>query len=655
MATERVEFFDQTDLFCGLGLEKVETMSIPKYETININDAIEFFQIHKYFEAKIYLKKWNCESIELYSKKEKELFGLACRYFSNLCDNNIVVEFNNVEECYYSAFWDLFIVVGLHNTISENAFEKLINNDHVFIYDILERKKLVKKYGQSLRRFLLKNEHCTEVLVCYYEQDPTEHNHNRIYLPSELTGKDVVDCLNSFLDMDYANANIVSAIFFMRKTDRFPISDELRLKAKRRYAKEIDRLAAKKNSIESKISVSILDNQDKESVICLDGLNATISYDKKWLLETLDYPSVLNNFIYIFEFADYQQMRCNLVSLESKCGTIEKAFRPKSPRFYPDYTSFQHRDAVSLLQMQIYCDFLNENEISLEKVIHWFFTEYLADEFGCTKMRVSLPSAQTSFLEKCIIICSAMEAVVKQFALYAEKKTIDFELISLSSGSPKYREIPSLVDKKYIYGIGNIFRSLSFLLFSDQSPLAHNKRLRETKKIDASCFFDLLISEQVNRDDYIQFYQSNFDYLQKHELITISNEGVITIGNKAKLLILKDLYYHEAISRWHWPNDLQPIFQEWIEQGILCEKSSLLTKPESNYFNFILNNSEYCNGYALRNRYSHGTEQIVSDENEHQKNYYMLLRLMVILTIKINDDFCLYKAQQTSITESNPS
>ena len=80
---------------------------------------------------------------------------------------------------------------------------------------------------------------------------------------------------------------------------------------------------------------------------------------------------------------------------------------------------------------------------------------------------------------------------------------------------------------------------------------------------------------------------------------------------------------------------------------IRCKKnyihfdSFFLSENESNYFNYVLNKKAFSNGYDLRNKYLHGTQpKRGTDENLHLSNYYILLTLLIIITIKINDELC---------------
>ena len=64
--------------------------------------------------------------------------------------------------------------------------------------------------------------------------------------------------------------------------------------------------------------------------------------------------------------------------------------------------------------------------------------------------------------------------------------------------------------------------------------------------------------------------------------------------------------------------------------------STLLSEPEQDYFNYIFNNSEFDNSIGLRNKYTHGNQSI--DEDQNKKDYYTILRLLILIVMKINDE-----------------
>lgn len=52
-----------------------------------------------------------------------------------------------------------------------------------------------------------------------------------------------------------------------------------------------------------------------------------------------------------------------------------------------------------------------------------------------------------------------------------------------------------------------------------------------------------------------------------------------------------------------------------------------------------MNKSKCTNGYDIRNKYLHGTN--VNDEKQYESDYYLILKNIIIIVLKINDDLCL--------------
>ena len=54
--------------------------------------------------------------------------------------------------------------------------------------------------------------------------------------------------------------------------------------------------------------------------------------------------------------------------------------------------------------------------------------------------------------------------------------------------------------------------------------------------------------------------------------------------------------------------------------------------------NFMLNKAEFSNGLDLRNRYIHDTCSL--NEEMQQHDYLEILKIMALIIIKINEEFC---------------
>ena len=75
------------------------------------------------------------------------------------------------------------------------------------------------------------------------------------------------------------------------------------------------------------------------------------------------------------------------------------------------------------------------------------------------------------------------------------------------------------------------------------------------------------------------------------------------------------------------------------ENNYIKYGEELLSIPEQNYFNYIFNNSKYDNSKDLRNKFAHGNQSL--DEKELEQDYYIMLRMMILVILKINEELCL--------------
>lgn len=77
------------------------------------------------------------------------------------------------------------------------------------------------------------------------------------------------------------------------------------------------------------------------------------------------------------------------------------------------------------------------------------------------------------------------------------------------------------------------------------------------------------------------------DYFIKYDILSLNQSTQQITFNAIKLAILKDLYYNEYISYWYLSTKEKHIIDEFINKGFLCSKSTLLSKPESDYLTSI--------------------------------------------------------------------
>ncbi|MGZ3863815.1 MAG: hypothetical protein ACXVPN_01730 [Bacteroidia bacterium] len=205
------------------------------------------------------------------------------------------------------------------------------------------------------------------------------------------------------------------------------------------------------------------------------------------------------------------------------------------------------------------------------------------------------------------------------------------------------KDIPSLNQNKYIYfnRDNKEMVACSNLFFSDQTLLAYVEPFKEKHY---STFFNLLIKEQVNFNNYEEYQKPGIDYLINKGFLTVESSGTIQVINPRRVLIFKDLYENEFASYYHYPSDFQEEIHEMKVENIISFENSLFSKPEQAYLNYFLNKSEFTNGLDLRNSYLHGTQANPDEIKKHEYAYFTYLKLLFLILLKIDDDLLISNA-----------
>ncbi|MGC3834238.1 hypothetical protein ACPSKX_08130 [Moritella viscosa] len=282
--------------------------------------------------------------------------------------------------------------------------------------------------------------------------------------------------------------------------------------------------------------------------------------------------------------------------------------------------------------------------IKNKKILQFTYNSVFYENYGFAEnANLTMPTTNASALEKVRTLAPELESILKQYKLYVEDNHIDFELLQMSSSPSSMKDIPSLNENKYIYLDTNNQEAINStnLFFSDQTLLAHVEPFRE------KCyrtFFELLKNENnIYFYNYEEFQTHELNYLLEKNYIFIDQCERIQVSNKNRVLILEDLHENEVASYHHYHAEVQEEVMKMSEEGLIYFDSSLLSKPEQDYFNYCLNKSEFTNGLDLRNSYLHGTQANPSETNLHEQSYLLYLKLLALILLKIEDDLLINK------------
>lgn len=469
----RVKFYSVDDMVYEYYLRKSEEV-LNEYlagrNTQNINDIIELYNIIKYFESKSKLPNGTLAEAS-FDDDVKSYKSEVAKVFRSISDNTFELMYKEVESSYKEDFWELINKFKVYENISECIFRQVLNNCDIQLRQVLIFKGLTVYFGNAIRDFMLHNYNTAELLIDKYE---IRHliEKAELHLPKELSILDKEEIINSYIDSEEPNLNYLNLIARIKKNkDSILITDKTLLKAKKR-AEEIEKNLFK-DSAGLSIEVVFSNSQNEQVKIKLDGQNIHIVYSGKWISENKDYIILLNNFNDLFGYMD-TQLRFTLVNKFNMMNPLERFAMTTSKNAYITGTDFMGKNSLSLIQLRGYYNYLLSIGIRLETVIEWFFNVFVSDRYGVNNFRLIMPSKHSTFLEKCTNIMPALESVLKQFCLLVEEGKIDHELLEIRSEHLFYDNIPSMLNKKYIYGHGNEFKKATFLLFSDQSHLPYD-------------------------------------------------------------------------------------------------------------------------------------------------------------------------------------
>ena len=211
--------------------------------------------------------------------------------------------------------------------------------------------------------------------------------------------------------------------------------------------------------------------------------------------------------------------------------------------------------------------------------------------------------------------------------------------MEISSGHVVFSEIKSMVDQKYAYTKSDELQREQFILYSDQSIVTYTDKTQS--------HYDnlpkMLLMEEMKMEDFHEYQQGSLTWLIERGTIVQEPVGRLNI-NKGKVFVLRDLFENEVVCPNHygrWASEIQAL----VMSGDMEYENTLFSRPEQAYLNYMLNKSEYSNGLDLRNKYSHDTCSL--KEEVQSQDYIELLKIMVLIIIKINEEFCLREMKQS--------
>ena len=628
----RIIYFSKYDLAYHDMLNKIDTFfkeNKHKLTSGSINDILELFHIIQYLENGFTHYSWTKEETEVYKNEVKNFKKIISSFFTSLTENQIINFFSDIDYDYLKTFWLMLNKHGVYKKLSIETLKQLFRENKFSLSYVLHCKLIVDYFDVEICDLIMSDEQNAEILLSYFEADK-DRAETEMFFPKSLTLSKREELILNYLNQDDVNINFVRLIAKSKDSENLKFLDKTRLKARKLSEHLNNEILSSDDAISIRMGASISEDQEDLKIITEKEGDVIYSYSKKRLLENTDTISLFKNFKTVFEYLDFQGC-IDFVVRDVESDGFERSFIRSKNEFFIN-EAFRGRSMEGRLKFEIYKFFLDSIDVSLENVIDNFVNKYLNQKFNINQLKLNLPRIESTYLEKIRTLVPEFESLLDQYKLYVEDDFVDFELKNVSTKSTKISNIPSLLDRKYVYPVNETeYQKLSYNFFNNMSYLFDYKKYH--KKYQN--FYQVLLYEVVNVEEFKDNRREYLQHFLENNYLKLDEDGIIRVVNKERLIVIGYLRNFEVMSYWHYPKIIRDEIDVMAESKIVNFSNKLFTKAEQEYFDFYLNN-RYSNGFWLRNKYVHATNS--HDESEQESDYKILLRLFVLLVLKIEDD-----------------
>lgn len=630
---KRVIFYGRDDYAAGVFRDRCQFLLVnaESVEFASINDAIEAHQTQLTVDAIPELFQWQLH--DDYQSRSRILFHKACKFiFSELDSKDVGEVYAQVESYYCKQFWQLVESCRAWQKVKASDFERLLMDCPECLDAVLQYKMSIEYFGEEIKRALTNNpKHSAELIIrCLAAEAKSQKS---FYLPENWDNSQIDHIMLSYIHLDAANPNYLQILqnWPSSKVSQYNPSPEVRVKAKRQYERFVDGLFQNGTGLRCSVSVIIDMNQRACKGAIREGLNLTYSFGGSWLKEYMDPATVMNNFIYLFDFVDSQGLIL-ASARQHEANSILATLGMHVKGEYDRSTGFEMRSNLASIEAMAYANFLEGNGKRLESAIEWVYNQYFAEEFDINGFSLALPSQRATWLDKCKAVGPEIERAVKAYSLYSKYSAIDNEYFPYEC-LKSFSSLKALDDKKYVIA-GLEFERFGNILFSNESLLSY----LYSEDIGELSFYEMMKRHSVIRSNYPEYLQPMLSMLIDNGFVVEGDEDgrLMPTDNTAFLRII---WEHGAVSLMRFREKDLDIIESLTKRRIVTYCDKLFAPFEADYLDYMFNNASFTNSVGLRNKYDHANSAVKDPQaNNIKQDYFTLLSLLICITLKINEE-----------------
>lgn len=638
----RVRFYDSADLSLSMFAPRIEKRleDVGYREDLTLEDAIELHEIWLCMDSGFRMLSWDNERYERLRSAARQAKSIAIRVTRKMLTesplNKVVV---NLTHYYVGPFWRLLEAAGLLKELQDEEIESLVEFSAHHLGHMLTYRDFVNAHSEVLAHCLVSNP-LIGVPLLLRMSSLSNNERRKLYYPKGITQAALDKMVLEFISDGDANINYFEVLANRRAFAALGLEPSPRVlaAAERAHKDAVSKLFSAQcetGALGFGVEVRFDGDQLPCRKLSYNGRVATYSYGRAWLERFVDCPTVLNNLAFIFTFVD---SKGNILAAQPKHSedSIVSHVGIHMNGEYPSLLAFNITDSRQILVLAMYEALLEAHHMRIEDALEWFFNEYVLGEFGIGGFRIDLPGAACTPLEKCGLIGPQIERVLKTITMLGRDGSIDKAQYKFEQFGG-FGSVPTLLgSKKYAYCNGSEYENISRLLFSRQSMLAYV----EGCDVDARNFFELMCAATLTLEMFREEQQEVLKEIIDKGLLALDASGRIVPTEGTRLFV--QLWTNGSISLHRLTRNDREVVEAMLDEGILVDEESFLSRQEADYMSFVFDNRKFVNALALRNKYEHAPD--IDDDpyaTKHVQNYYRLLALVIDIALKLNDELCL--------------
>ena len=440
----RIRHYPPTDGAYGycLGEAISEANQLIEKENFDLFDIINLFEISLYIDDYDNLNDKGKEKLNPILQYRKYINSTLGRYFATINNDNFIDKLSELGKNYHfrSRILKCFVKYKVFDRINEDTFEYALDSDLIFIYDVLRIEKIVRQFNSIIKKKLLVNNEAAELFVKKFDYVEKE----KIYFPV-LSDSDKETIISNYLLNQNSNINYLRALNdHIDSIDSYKLTTNQRLEIKKLIRIKGEEIHKQGSTFVHKIGIIIDRNEDDiVEPVTIDG-EYTFTFPGKWFDENLDYPTLMNNFIYIFNYFDHEMNITGLANINHESVFERHIFNMIKTNYATGFV-FKSIEVRNCLSFNSYVKYLKEiHNIDIENIIEWFFNDYLLNEYNISNFNISL-STDKKYINRCKVLFPEFDGVLKKYRIYSEYKKISNELLEATKEAIKIDDCPSWI------------------------------------------------------------------------------------------------------------------------------------------------------------------------------------------------------------------